>query len=155
MSRLAGKLIALGIQHAVKPLQLVFKFTAGKNSKFKALCKGIGQQVNYLDSVVSRSKLGELKEKEAIELGAGILSECSLVSIALSLILYQTSKSKKKELIRQEGVEDDIKMLQLEIDDLRTQLRNQTILLNDFVVPYGTKPNILIVDDFGKPQVGR
>lgn len=143
MSRLSGKLFVLGLQHAVRPLSIAFKNIAGKTPPFKAFCVSIGRRVHSVDSI------SPIAEVEALETGAATLAECSLVGLLTLLILYQTSKSNNSGI---QSIESDVRVLQLEIDDLKSQLRDQSLLLNDFVIPYGTNPSVLSVDESGKPN---
>jgi optic atrophy 3 protein len=88
-------------------------------------------------------KVRPLNDAKAIDNGATFISESFLFSVAGGLILYESFRQRRKELVRREGVADDIRALQDEIEWLKTILQQKKVLNEEYHLPGGVIPSIL------------
>lgn len=85
-----------------------------------------------------------LNDAKAIDNGAAFLSETIIFSVAGGLILFESIRSRRKELARRESVADDIEALQDEIEWLKGQLKKQNIIKEEYKLPENVKPTIIL-----------
>lgn len=65
--------------------------------------------------------------------------------MAGGLILFESYRSRKKELARREGVADDIQTLQDEIEWLKAKLKDKRIVTDEYKLPDNVSPTILTI----------
>lgn len=82
-----------------------------------------------------RIKIRPLNDNKAIEKGANFLSEFFIFSVAGSLIMYESYRSRKKTNLERTTVQDDIALLQDEIvnlqqgmDEMKEKLASRGVL---------------------------
>lgn len=88
-------------------------------------------------------KVRPLNDAKAIDNGASFISESFLFSVAGGLILYESFRQRRKEQVRREGVADDIKALQDEIEWLKKILQDKRVVTEEYHLPGGMAPSIL------------
>lgn len=91
----------------------------------------------------AKVKIRPLNDTRAIENGATFLSESFIFSVAGGLILYESLRSRNKELARRESIADDIATLQDELEQLKASLQKQKIIVDEYKVPAGINPQVL------------
>ncbi|ODQ67317.1 OPA3-domain-containing protein [Nadsonia fulvescens var. elongata DSM 6958] len=162
MSGIALKLTSLLVRTLAKPLASTIKAQAKEHPPFRKLCISFAQRLHRTDvrlrlglTDASRTtkdiKVRPLNDTKAIENGANFLSEAFIFSVAGGLILYESFRSKRKDKERRETVADDISTLQDEIEWLKTKLKEQKIVMDEYTVPPNMKPSVLKVDVDRKP----
>ncbi|CDK26525.1 unnamed protein product [Kuraishia capsulata CBS 1993] len=157
MSSIAFKLATLFVRTVAKPIAATLKVEAKQYPMFKKVCVNVAQNMHILDTRLRMKLLGKknvtvrpLNENKAIESGASFLSEAFIFSVASSAILYESYRSRKKELTRRESVADDIATLQDEIEYLKRKLEEYNMKLDDYHPPEDMKPTVLKLDEHGK-----
>ncbi|CZT19365.1 uncharacterized protein RCC_05213 [Ramularia collo-cygni] len=70
----------------------------------------------------SRPKIKPLSETRAIELGANFFSEAFIFGVAVSLLMVEAWRSRRKESERRDNVADRLEQLELEVEGLRSRL---------------------------------
>lgn len=135
--------------------------TMNRGAGFTSTCVGSNSISQYspLQAPPLSQNRGETSEHEresererALLSGSSILAETLVITLAIFVIVVQSSHAERRNAQRASDLKDDVRVLQGEIDTLRAQLRSQEIVLDDFVVPYGLKPRVLQVDGFGRPS---
>lgn len=149
---LALKLSSLLVRTLAKPIANAIKANAKDHPAFRKVCIGFAQRVHRMDfhirmrllntnkKDVDKIKIRPLNDTKAIQNGANFLAESFVFSVAGGLIVYESWRSRRKEQARQESVVDDIKVLQHEINWIRSKLDN---VPDDFDPPKDVKPLIL------------
>lgn len=85
-------------------------------------------------------KIRPLNDTKAIDQGATFLSELFIFSVAGSLILYESYRSRKKASDQRDAVADDISVLQYEIEYMKTKFQELDVKFDDFKLPEGVHP---------------
>lgn len=122
-----------------------------QHTAFRKGCINIAQKLHSWDVKLRMSLLGQnttkvrpLNDRKAIEDGATFLAEGFVFSVGSLIILYEAYKANKKQKIRTEAIEDDIKALQDEIEYLKNKLSEAYLLkLDDYQLPKDLKPKVL------------
>lgn len=147
MSGIALKLTSLLVRTVAKPIATTMKAQAKEHEAFKRVCISIAQTVHSTDLRLRMSLLGEKKIKirplndtKAIDQGATFLSELFIFSVAGSLILYESYRSRKKASDQRDAVADDISVLQYEIEYMKTKFQELDVKFDDFKLPEGVHP---------------
>lgn len=151
MSSIALKFTSLLVRTLSKPIANTIKSQAKQHPRFRTVCISFAQFMHRSDVHLRMKLLGEdnikvrpLNDVKAIDNGATFLSESFIFSVAGGLILFESYRSRRKELARRESVADDIKALQDEIEWLKTRLEQKNILNGDkYQLPQDVKPLIL------------
>ncbi|CAK7913427.1 hypothetical protein CAAN1_20S01134 [[Candida] anglica] len=153
MSGIALKLTSLLVRTVAKPIATTLKAQAKDHDLFKNACIRIAQTVHSTDLRLRMKLLGEskikirpLNDKKAIENGANLLSEFFIFSVAGSLILYESYRSRKKAANERDAVADDISTLQDEIEYIKNKLREYNLKLDDYQPPAGMNPKYIKLD---------
>lgn len=148
-------------------MAMIITATARKVPLCRNLCIWISVRTSYwdsriqekleigknLDDSVTRLSHNAVKHryenyKHANELknvhnGANILSEFILYGILTVYIVNESNKVKTKERLVAEAVKNDLRAIQDQIDDIKQQLLDHQIQINDYQVPKSIKPVIL------------
>lgn len=149
---LALKLTSLFVRQLSKPLANTIKSNAKDHPKFRRLCIRFAQFKHRVDMTIRLKLLNEenikirpLNDAKAIQTGASFLSEGFVFSVAAGALLFETWRSRRKETKRKESVEDDIRLLQEELDWIKSKLKEKTIIAKDqdFIVPNNVRPIVL------------
>ncbi|RLV82803.1 hypothetical protein JA9_003679 [Meyerozyma sp. JA9] len=147
MSGIALKLTSLLVRTIAKPIATAIKAQAKDHEKFRQGCIRIAQTVHHTDIRLRMSLLGEkkikirpLNDKKAVENGANFLSEFFIFSVAGSLILYESNRSRKKAADERDALADDIATLQDEIDYIKKRLASYNVRMDDYKPPEGYRP---------------
>ncbi|VEU20000.1 DEKNAAC100761 [Brettanomyces naardenensis] len=150
MSNIAVKLSTLFIRQISKPVANVIKAEAKNHAGFKRFCVAVAQNLHFFDNSLKMRLLKHpprpirpLNEARAIENGANFLSESFIFLVASGAVLFETSRQRQKEKGRREAVADDIATLQDEIEQMKKQLEQQSITIQDYKVPEDYKPLFL------------
>lgn len=129
MSGITLKFTSLLIRTVAKPISTSIKAQAKDHEFFRRNCIRIAQSMHLTDLRMRMNLVGEkkikirpLNDNKAIEKGANFLSEVFVFSVAGSLILYESYRSRKKTNLEKENVQDDISLLQDEIVSLQNEL---------------------------------
>lgn len=147
MSGIALKLTSLLVRTVAKPIATAIKAQAKEHEKFRQGCIRIAQTVHHTDIRLRMSLLGEkkikirpLNDKKAVENGANFLSEFFIFSVAGSLILYESFRSRKKAADERDALADDIATLQDEIEYIKKRLASYNVRMDDYKPPEGYRP---------------
>uniref|UniRef100_A0A060T3F7 ARAD1C32912p n=1 Tax=Blastobotrys adeninivorans TaxID=409370 RepID=A0A060T3F7_BLAAD len=156
MSSIALKLTSLLIRTVSKPIANGLKAQAKQHATFRKVCIDMAQFLHRTDMRLRMGLLGEknlrvrpLNDAKAIDSGANFLSETFIFSVAGGLILFESIRSRRKEMQRRETVADDIRTLQDEIEWLRNVLKAKKVIEEDYKLPQDVKPAILSLKDDG------
>lgn len=129
MSGLALKFTSLLIRTVAKPISNSIKAQAKEHENFRRNCIRFAQMMHHADLKMRMNLIGEkkikirpLNDNKAIEKGANFLSEVFVFSVAGSLILYESNRSRRKTNLEKTNVQDDISFLQDEIVALQHEL---------------------------------
>lgn len=129
MSGLALKFTSLLIRTVAKPISNSIKAQAKEHESFRRKCIWFAQMMHHADLKMRMNLVGEkkikirpLNDNKAIEKGANFLSEMFVFSVAGSLILFESVRSRKKTNLEKSNVQDDITFLQDEIVALQHEL---------------------------------
>lgn len=129
MSGIALKLTSLLVRTVAKPMALALKAQAKEHEVFKATCIRVAQAVHSTDVKLRMRLLGEnkikvrpLNDKKAVENGANFLLELFIFSVAGSLILYESYRSRLKATNEKLSVRNDILVLQDDMSELKQLL---------------------------------
>lgn len=129
MSGIALKFTSLLIRTVAKPISTSLKAQAKEHEFFRRNCIRIAQLMHKTDLKLKMNLMGEkkikirpLNDNKAIENGANFLSEAFVFSVAGSLILFESYRSRKKSNLEKNNVQDDISLLQDEIVSLQNEL---------------------------------
>ncbi len=130
-----GSLIARTLS---KPIANSIKAQAKDHRVFRDTCVHVAQTMHRVDYRLRLGLLGQstdkqgrvrpLSEAKAIETGANFISETFLFSVAGSLILFESWRSRRKAQTRRDNVDDQLKVLQEEVE----LLKSQNALLKEF-----------------------
>lgn len=159
MSGIALKLTSLLVRTVAKPIATTMKAQAKEHEVFKRVCISIAQTVHSTDLRLRMSLLGEKKIKirplndtKAIDQGATFLSELFIFSVAGSLILYESYRSRKKASDQRDAIADDISVLQYEIEYMKTKFLELDVKFDDFKLPEGVHPKYIKILNPSKPE---
>lgn len=158
MSSIALKLTSLLVRTVAKPIANTMKAQAKEHETFRRACISIAQTVHSTDLRLRMSLLGEkrikirpLNDTKAVEQGATFLSELFIFSVAGSLILYESYRSRKKASDERDAIADDISVLQYEIEYMKTKFQELDVKLDDFKIPEGVNPKYVKIQGYDKP----
>ncbi|XP_025105182.1 putative OPA3-like protein CG13603 [Pomacea canaliculata] len=121
------KLGYLAVKQISKPLANVIKLRAKKHPFFrKYVCMPPAQIYHWMEVNVRMRMLGlgkaqsveRLSEEMAIELGAEMLGEFVIFSMAAVTVVLEYKRSSKKEALKEEKQKHDFLMLQQKLQDL-------------------------------------
>lgn len=161
MSSIALKLTSLLIRTVSKPIANGLKAQAKQHATFRKVCIDMAQFLHRTDMRLRMGLLGEknlrvrpLNDAKAIDSGANFLSETFIFSVAGGLILFESIRSRRKEMQRRENVADDIRTLQDEIEWLRNVLKEKKVIEENYKLPQDVKPAILSLKDDGTSAPG-
>jgi hypothetical protein len=70
----------------------------------------------------AKLKIRPLSEARAIELGANFFSEAFIFGVAVGLLVWDSWRSRRKELTRRDDVADRLEQLEIEVEALRSEL---------------------------------
>lgn len=153
MSGIALKFTSLLVRTVAKPIANTIKAQAKEHEKFKKVCINIAQTVHSTDLKLRMSLLGEkkikirpLNDKKAIENGANFISEFFIFSVAGSLIMYESYRSRKKAADQRDALADDISALQDEIEYIKKKLSEYNLRFDDYKLPEGINPKYIKFD---------
>jgi hypothetical protein len=73
-------------------------------------------------SKLPKLKIRPLSEARAIELGANFFSEAFIFGVAVGLLVWDSWRSRRKELSRRDDVADRLEQLEIEVEALRSEL---------------------------------
>lgn len=154
MSGIALKLTSLLVRTVAKPIATAIKAQAKEHETFRQGCIRIAQTVHKTDIRLRMSLLGEkkikirpLNDKKAVENGANFLSEFFIFSVAGSLILYESFRSRKKAADERDALADDIATLQDEIDYIKGRLAAYNVRMDDYKPPPGYRPKYVKIGE--------
>ncbi|RCK59683.1 OPA3-like protein [Candida viswanathii] len=154
MSGIALKITSLLVRTIAKPIGNAIKAQAREHERFRKLCIKFAQSMHSTEIKLRMSLLGEnkirvkpLNDNKAIEQGATFISEFFIFSVAGSLILYESYRSRKKASNERDALADDIAVLQSEIEYIKTKLGDINIKLDDYQVPEGYKPKYIKLEN--------
>lgn len=149
---IALKFTSLFIRTLAKPIANQIKSHARDHPTFRKRCIKVAQAIHRTEAGLRTRLLNENKKKikplndaKAIETGATFVAEGFVFSVAASLILYESWRSRQKQQKQQASVADDIKILQNEIIWLKNKMEENTIIKKgeNVPLPEGLKPAIL------------
>lgn len=130
MSGIALKLTSLLVRTVAKPIATTITALARNNDVFKSGCIRVAQAVHSTDVKLRMRLVGQnkvkvrpLNDKKAIENGAKFLSEALLFSVAGSLIIYESVRSRRKAQDEKQSVRGDISDLQEDIGEVKNLLK--------------------------------
>lgn len=142
------------VRTIAKPIGNAIKSQAKEHERFRKLCIKFAQSMHSTEIKLRMSLLGEnkirvkpLNDNKAIEQGATFISEFFIFSVAGSLILYESYRSRKKASNERDALADDITVLQSEIEYIKTKLGDINIKLDDYKVPEGYKPKYIKLEN--------
>ncbi|GEQ68449.1 hypothetical protein JCM33374_g2117 [Metschnikowia sp. JCM 33374] len=126
MSGIALKFTSLLLRTIAKPISVTLKAQAKEHESFRKACIKVAQTVHSTDIKLRMKLLGEnkikirpLNDKKAIESGANFLSEFFIFSVAGSLILYESNRSRIKSNTEKINTKNDISDLQDDIKEVK------------------------------------
>ncbi|CAI5758681.1 unnamed protein product [Candida verbasci] len=150
MSGIALKLTSLLVRTIAKPIGNAIKLQAKNHETFRKGCITFAQTLHSTEIKLRMHLLGEkklkirpLNDNKAIDQGATFISEFFIFSVAGSLILYESYRSRKKASDERDALADDISVLQNEIEYLKLKLKDFNIKLDDYKVPDGYSPKYI------------
>lgn len=123
----AAKLGALLIRQISKPLANAIAKKAKQHPLFsRGICMPPAQFYNwcevrvkmYMMNLNSPTHVTPLNETMAIELGASILSEAIIFSIAATLLLCEYTRQVRKEEVKEDARRDELNHMQYSIEEL-------------------------------------
>lgn len=171
MNKITLKLIGVFIHQVTKPMSLLIIATSKRVSICRKLCISTSVLSRYWDNKIQEKlDLGENINSEVTKVakkavkhryehfkdvdqardvhnGANILSELILYGTLTAYIINEANKSRSKEELVMEATQNDLRLLQYEIDDLKQQLRDHQIQINDYHVSDSIKPVILQLNE--------
>ncbi|KAM9913222.1 hypothetical protein OXX69_001812 [Metschnikowia pulcherrima] len=126
MSGIALKFTSLLLRTIAKPIAVTMKAQAKEHETFRKACIRVAQTVHSTDIKLRMKLLGEnkikirpLNDKKAVESGANFLSEFFIFSVAGSLILYESNRSRIKSNNEKLNTKNDISELQDDIKEMK------------------------------------
>ncbi|ODV89602.1 hypothetical protein CANCADRAFT_4220 [Tortispora caseinolytica NRRL Y-17796] len=126
MSTVLFKLGTLAIRTLSKPIASTIQARATKSGPFRSICISLAQGVNRTEhffrnklSGKNKTPMRPLNDAKAIETGAKFLSETFLFSVAGSLIIFESVRTRNANQTRRDAVAEDILQLQQAIAELR------------------------------------
>ncbi|KAM9922435.1 hypothetical protein OXX59_005827 [Metschnikowia pulcherrima] len=145
MSGIALKFTSLLLRTIAKPIAVTMKAQAKEHETFRKACIRVAQTVHSTDIKLRMKLLGEnkikirpLNDKKAVESGANFLSEFFIFSVAGSLILYESNRSRIKSNNEKLNTKNDISELQDDIKEMKQlmeRLAADLELLNSLTKP--------------------
>lgn len=160
---IALKFTSLFIRTLAKPIATRIKTHARDHPTFRNRCIYAAQAIHRAEATLrmrvlneSEKKIRPLNDARAIQTGANFVAESFVFSVAASLILYESWRSRRKEQKRHETVSDDIRMLQDEIMWIKEKLEQGLIIKKgeEMPLPPGLKPAVLkILEENNKKAV--
>ncbi|KAI9365163.1 optic atrophy 3 protein-domain-containing protein [Pilaira anomala] len=131
------KIGSLLVRTLAKPVATSIKTQAKSHPKFKAFCINVAQRSHHLEMTLKMQFLGYKKEKirplndaRAIESGANFLSEAFVFSVAVSVILAESWRSRVTAKNRRNYVDDALENLENQnqtLTELLEETRQQNI----------------------------
>ncbi|GAA5958177.1 hypothetical protein JCM3765_002839 [Sporobolomyces pararoseus] len=125
------KIASLLLRTLSKPIATKIKQRAKDHEGFKSRTIGMAQFLHRAEMNLRVSLLGEspkhirpLSESRAIESGANFLSEGFLFAVAATIILGETYRSRLSESKRRDQVKDSLIKNELELTNLKSQLKS-------------------------------
>lgn len=139
MSAIGIKLGTLLIRQVTRPVANILKAQAKQHESFKRLCIGLAQRMHRADARLRSRltpskyevKIRPLNDTKAVENGATLLSEVFVFGVTGSVVVWETTRQRAKEINRREQVTDDISYLQSEIEELRSALDRQNVQISE------------------------
>ncbi|KAB0803387.1 hypothetical protein PPYR_00357 [Photinus pyralis] len=141
----AAKLGALLIKQISKPLANFIIHRAKESPFFRNyICMPPAQFYNWCEVKTKMwiLNLGKpvsvpvLSEAMAIELGANLLGEGIIFSIAASILIFEWRRSSRKEALIEENKQNDLDDLKGQVQELFLQLQEQQVLIKELTRLY-------------------
>ncbi|XP_013400039.1 optic atrophy 3 protein homolog [Lingula anatina] len=129
------KLVTLSIRQLSKPIANQIKIRAKNHEKFRGLLKWGAQKYHRIETtsklklmgIKSTKEVKPLNEEMAVELGADMLGEIFIWSVAVAMIglesYRQSSKSTASREAVREDLEDQIQALEFKLEEQDTKIR--------------------------------
>lgn len=159
LGSLAVKLSALFVREISRPVAMIIRTEALKNTRFRCFCVSLAQNVNYWDNSLKNTlskgpplETPPLDEDQAIDNVSRMISESIFFLIACWSIVYESNRQKAREKQRRDALASDLATLQGEIDQLKSQLALHSIKVEDYHVPDGYNPSFLQLTNDRRPQ---
>ncbi|KAJ8309141.1 hypothetical protein KUTeg_014015 [Tegillarca granosa] len=135
-----GQLFILFIKQASKPIANSVKTRAKSSGFFKRVCSGFAQGYHRMEiswrrkglGLSSAEKIQPLKEETAIMLGAELLGEVVVYSIATSIFLFEWSRRYANEEIKEEKRKQELDAIISRISELELQTEAQEAKLRNY-----------------------
>ncbi|GAA5910210.1 uncharacterized protein JCM6883_001113 [Sporobolomyces salmoneus] len=132
------KIASLLLRTLSKPIATKIKQRAKDHEGFKTRTIGMAQFLHRAEMNLRVSLLGEspkhvrpLSESRAIESGANFLSEGFLFTVAATIIIGETYRSRLSESKRRDAVRDSLESHESEIEELRERLKDVEVRYDD------------------------
>ncbi|ODQ55507.1 OPA3-domain-containing protein [Saitoella complicata NRRL Y-17804] len=136
MSSIALKIGSLIVRTLAKPVANQLKAQAKQHERFRGMCISLAQtmhrnemrmRINLLREGVKEGlpepKIRPLNEAKAVDTGANFISEAFIFSVAGALILFESYRSRQKELNRRADTRSSITDLEEEVTRLQETIR--------------------------------
>lgn len=142
----AAKLGALLIRQVSKPIANVIAKKAKQHPLFSRLiCMPPAQFYHWCEvrvkmytmNLTSPTQVTPLNETMAIELGASILSEAIIFTIAATLLLAEYSRQVRKEEAKEDARRDELNHIQYSLEELFYHAEQQERGLNKIMIKIG------------------